>query len=300
MNSRKNILAIMLLIMVCITFFTISSYASSDKRKQPIDLTTKTSDGNPAKDIDKLSKEGWKWEAVSKTLTLESFELNVKNSKAKSAIYLPANSKIVLLGSNKLTAVNLCAISTKDNGSGSLTICGLGNLKIYTNGHNSEAIKLNSSNLNIEDCKVIVDSSNDYESIFDCGGKLNLNLSNAILNCTSYKSEAINIYGKINLNGTNLIVKSKDSCAIYSQQGITSNKSKLKVESISCNAIETMSDVEFKNCTVNVNSNSYGIYLGNNAKLTINNTKLKSNNKDSKKVYLCHKNNLKIINSEIK
>lgn len=293
MTRRKNFLLFLLIIMIGLISFTMTSFADSSIKKTCIDLTKVSKNCNPTYEIDRLNKEGWKWEPITKTLTLKNLYMTVDNPNYKFAIYLPANSKIKLIGKNEIITNNIAGISTKDNSKGKLTIFGNGELKITTKGCPSEAIVLNSSQLNINDCTLNLTSSDENEAIFDKGEHLDIYMNNSVVNCSSNVSEAINIYGLLTLNDSKLNVTSKRSTPVYCESGIKSYSSNITIKSFTYNGIEAMNDISFKNSSAKIISKKYGIYLGNKSKLTLENSTISSKDNDGNTL---PKNNTNSIN----
>ena len=142
-EKMKKLAAIMIAACVALTgmfaFAPTNAQAATKQRTKQLDLTAPTVEGDttfhPATENGGSADEGWSWDYESRTLTLDNvdFAISDKTDSAESVIKLMANSKIVLIGSNKITADTesywrAMSASTQSEMLGDLTIYGPGSL----------------------------------------------------------------------------------------------------------------------------------------------------------------------------
>jgi|GEM_PF-3289129 len=204
MNRKKSILALIVVLSLCLTLFSIPSFAASNKRTTPLVLINE--DGTPLADTDNISTEGWKWTAASKTLTLNGFDCEITSDDYYDAIILPEDSTIVLQETNKIKAQEL--ISTNSD----LTICGTGSLDLKC----VYGIDVYEGNLTIKDCTLNIVSEED--GIYCCCGDLNIDNSN--ITTLSTDEEGIAVYeGNTTINNSTILAESDDEEGIYCSDG---------------------------------------------------------------------------------
>lgn len=137
-TKSKRLFSMLLALMMCLTMLPTTAWAAGELT-EPLNFTSAT---------DNVAGEGYSWTAESKTLTLDGLTLNVTTG---DGITLPADSKIVLSGTNTVNAggdLIDCAGNLDISGEGSLTG------KVTTVSDDYAGIRTNGGSLTITDSKL--------------------------------------------------------------------------------------------------------------------------------------------------
>ncbi|MEG2016683.1 MAG: hypothetical protein RR069_06240, partial [Oscillospiraceae bacterium] len=292
MKRKKGLLATAVILAIAIVSLTVPSFAASASRTTALDLTIETADGNPTTDIDKISSEGWKWTAASKTLTLNGFNMDVDSSESTYAVFVPAGTTIELQGTNQLMARGVDGISADfaidpntNLPNGDLTICGTGTLNAYTDGDKHEVVEFYGTNLIIKDCTLNLEALVGFEAIYDAGDYGNLSISNAKVTAIG-KDGFCGIYMDKNITINNSTVNaSSDSNGVYCGGTFTAANSTLNMSSEKCAAISSELGASFTNCTVDLESSDTSLCIQDDGNVDIKDCQFTAKSSDGCNFY---------------
>ena len=147
-TKSKRLFSMLLALMMCLTMLPTTAWAAGELT-EPLNFTSATNN---------VAGEGYSWTAESKTLTLDGLTLNVTTG---DGITLPADSKIVLSGTNTVNAggdLIDCAGKLDISGEGSLTG------EVTTVSDDYAGIRTNGGSLTITDSKLDLTINPQYST----------------------------------------------------------------------------------------------------------------------------------------
>ena len=147
-TKSKRLFSMLLALMMCLTMLPTTAWAAGELT-EPLNFTSATNN---------VAGEGYSWTAESKTLTLDGLTLNVTTG---DGITLPADSKIVLSGTNTVNAggdLIDCAGKLDISGEGSLTG------EVTTMSDDYAGIRTNGGSLTITDSKLDLTINPQYST----------------------------------------------------------------------------------------------------------------------------------------